>query len=61
MDRAHNEPVHLNEKVTLVMFQRYSWWIGTADSGRWWIRRHTLSKNAFAKYHQMTIRVLAAT
>ena len=39
MDCAHKESVHLGEKVTLNLLQRYYWWIGMADSVRWWIRR----------------------
>ena len=39
MDCARKESVHLGEKVTLILLQRYYWWIGMADSARWWIRR----------------------
>ena len=39
MDCAHKESVHLGEKVTLHLLQRHYWWIGMADSIRWWIRR----------------------
>ena len=41
-DCTHKESVHLGEKVTLSLLQRYYWWIGMADSVRWWSRRcHT--------------------
>ena len=39
MDCTHKEAVHLGEKVTLNMLPRYYWWIGMADSVKWWIRR----------------------
>ena len=39
MDCALKEDVHLGEKVTLTLLQRYYWWIGMADSVKWWIRR----------------------
>ena len=39
MDCAHKESVHLSEKVTLTLLQRYYWRIGMADGVRWWIRR----------------------
>ena len=39
MDCAHKEAVHLGEKVTLNILQRVYWWIGMAESVRWWIRR----------------------
>ena len=39
MDCTHKEAVHLGEKVTLAMLQRFYWWIGMADSVKWWIRR----------------------
>ena len=39
MDCAHKESVHLGEKVTLNLLQRYYWRIGMADGVRWWIRR----------------------
>ena len=39
MDCAHKESVHLGEKVTLNLLQRYYWCIGMADSVTWWIRR----------------------
>ena len=29
----------MGERVTLNLLQRYCWWIGIADSVRWWIRR----------------------
>ena len=42
MDCAHKEAVHLGETVTLGLLQRFYWWIGMADSVKWWIRRcHT--------------------
>ena len=40
MDCIHKEAVHLGEKVTLALLQRYYWWIGMADSVNWWIRRY---------------------
>ena len=39
MDCTHKEAVHLGEKVTLNMLQRYYWWVGKVDSVKWWIRR----------------------
>ena len=39
MDCTHKEAVHLGEKVSLTLLQRYYWWIGMADSVKWWIRR----------------------
>ena len=39
MDCTHKQSVHLGGKVTVTMFQRYYWWIGMADSVKWWIRR----------------------
>ena len=39
MDCTHKEALHSGEKVTLNMLQRYYWWIGMADSVKWWIRR----------------------
>ena len=39
MDCTHKEAVPLGEKVTFRMLQRYYWWIGMADSVKWWIRR----------------------
>lgn len=39
MDCAHKEAVHLGEKVTLGLLQRYYWWVGMAESVKWWIRR----------------------
>ena len=39
MDCTHKKTVHLGEKVTLNMLQRHYWWIGMADSFKWWIQR----------------------
>ena len=39
MDRTHKEAVHLGEKVTLAMLERYYYWVGMASSAKWWIRR----------------------
>ena len=39
MDCTHKEAVRLGEEVTLHMLQIYYWWIGMADSVKWWIRR----------------------
>ena len=39
MDQTHKEAVHLGEKVTLSLLQRYYWWIGMKDSVKFWIRR----------------------
>lgn len=39
MDCAHKEAVHLGEKVTLTLLERYYWWVGMAESVKWWIRR----------------------
>ena len=39
MDCAHKEAVHLGKKVTLGLLQRFYWWIGMAESVKWWIRR----------------------
>ena len=39
MDHTHKEAVHLGEKVTLALLQRYYWWIGMAESVKWWVRR----------------------
>ena len=39
MDCAHKEAVHLGEKVTLRLLHRFYWWIGMAESIKWWIRR----------------------
>ena len=39
MDCAHKEAVRLGEKVTLGLLQRFCWWIGVAESVKWWIRR----------------------
>lgn len=39
MDCAHKEAVHLGERVTLAVLQRMYWWIGMAESVRWWCRR----------------------
>ena len=36
---AHKEAVNMGEKVTLGLLQRLYWWIGMAESVRWWIRR----------------------
>ena len=42
MDCAQKEAVHLGEMVTLELLQIFYWWIGMADSVKWWIRRcHT--------------------
>ena len=39
MDRTHKEEVHLGEKVTLAMLERYYYWVRMASSVKWWIRR----------------------
>ena len=39
MDCAHKDAVHLGEKVTLGLLQRFYWWIVMAESVRWWVRR----------------------
>ena len=39
MDCAHKEAVHLGEKLTLGLLQRFYWWIGMAESVTWWIRQ----------------------
>ena len=39
MDRTHKEAVHLGEKVTLAMLERYYYWVGMASSVKWGIRR----------------------
>ena len=39
MDRIHKEAVHLGEKVTLAMLERYYYWVGMASSVKWGIRR----------------------
>ena len=39
MDRTHKEAVHLGEKVTLAMLERYYHWVGMASSVKWWIGR----------------------
>ena len=39
MDCAHKEAVHLGQKVTPGLLQRFYWWIGMAKSVKWWIRR----------------------
>ena len=39
MDRAHKEAVHLGEKVTLALLERYYYWVGMASSIKWWLRR----------------------
>ena len=39
MDCAHEEAVHLREKVTLGLLHRFYWWIGMAESVKWWVRR----------------------
>ena len=39
MDRTHKEAVHLGEKVTLAMLERYYYWVGMASRVQWWIRR----------------------
>ena len=63
MDCAHKEPVHLGEKVTLNLLQRYYLWIGMADGVRWWIRRcYTCqARKDCAKYHSMAISLPAPT
>ena len=33
------EAVHLGEKVTLAMLERYHYWVGITSSVKWWIRR----------------------
>ena len=38
MDCAHKGSVHLGDKVTLNLLRQY-YWIGMANSVRWWIRR----------------------
>ena len=37
MDRTHKEAVHLGEKVTLAMLERYYHWVGMTSSVKWWI------------------------
>lgn len=37
MNCTHTEAVHLSEKVTLVLLQRCYWWIGMAESVKWWM------------------------
>ena len=39
MDRTHKEAVHLGEKVTLAMLERYYHWARMASSVKWWIGR----------------------
>ena len=39
MDMTHKEAVHLGEKVTLAMLERYYYWVGMASSVKWGIRR----------------------
>ena len=39
MDCAPKEAVHLGEKVALGLLQHFYWWIGMAESVKWWIRR----------------------
>ena len=39
MDRTHKEAVHLGEKVTLAMLERYYYRVGMASSVKWGIRR----------------------
>ena len=39
MDRTHKEAVHLGQKVTLAMLERYYYWVGIASSVKWGIRR----------------------
>ena len=39
MDRTHKETVHLGEKVTFAMLERYYYWVGMASSVKWGIRR----------------------
>ena len=39
MDSTHKEAVHLGEKVTLAILERYYYWVGMASSVKWWIRR----------------------
>ena len=39
MDRTLKEAVHLSEKVTLAMLERYYYRVGIASSVKWWIRR----------------------
>ena len=39
IDCAHKEAVHIGEKVTIGLLQRFHWWIGMAKSIKWWIRR----------------------
>ena len=39
MDRIHKEAVHVGEKVTLAMLERYYYWVEMALSVKWWIRR----------------------
>ena len=39
MDRIHKEAVHLGEKVTFSMLERYYYWVGMASSIKWGIRR----------------------
>ena len=37
MNSAYKEAVHLGEKVTLGLLQRYYWWIGMVELVKWWI------------------------
>ena len=39
MDQTHEEAVHLDERVTLSLLQRFYWWIGMKQSLKFWIRR----------------------
>ena len=39
MGRTHKKAVHLGEKVTLAILERYYYWVGMALSVKWWIRR----------------------
>ena len=35
MDCAHNEAVHVGEKVALGLLPRFYWWIGMAEGVKW--------------------------
>ena len=39
MGRTHKKAVHLGEKVTLAILERYYYWVGMALIVKWWIRR----------------------
>ena len=63
MNCAHKESVHLGEKVTLNLIQRYYWRIGMADSVKMVDQKmlYLSSEEACANYHSMAVSLPAPT